>query len=95
MKRAKTTIKFDRNGNVVKITSSAGFTRNNKAAFYLHCNDVQPTFGVKLRRFFRRMFNFIRYQADLIIQEHEENKKRNEAVICPALPESRYEDIRG
>ncbi len=92
MKRAKTTIKFDRNGNVVKITSNAGFTRNNKAAFYLHCNDVQPTFGVKLRRFMRRLFNFIRYQADLIIREREETRARSEAVICPALPESRYED---
>ena len=92
MKKSKTVIYFDRSGNVVKITSSAGRTRNNKAAFYLHCNDVQPTFGVKLRRFMRRLFNFIRYQADLIIREREEIKTRSEAVICPALPESRYED---
>lgn len=92
MKKSKTVIYFDRSGNVVKITSSAGRTRNNRAAFHLHCNDVQPTFGVKLRRFSRRLFNFIRYQANLIIREREEIKTRSEAVICPALPESRYED---
>ena len=62
--RAKTTIRFDRNGNVAKITSNAGFTRNNKAAFHLHCNDVQPTFGVKLRRFFRRLRLTIRHYAE-------------------------------
>lgn len=92
MKKSKTTIYFDRSGNVAKIKSGAGRTRNNKAAYYLHRNAVEPTFGVKLRRFSRRLFNFIRYQADLIIREREEIKAKSEAVICPALPESRYED---
>ena len=54
MRKAKTTIYFGRDGEVDRIVSSAGPTRNNKAAFLLHCNDVQPTFGMKLRRFLLR-----------------------------------------
>lgn len=53
--RAKTVIKYDKNGNVKKIVSSAGQTRHNKAAFELHCNNTEPTFGMKLRRFMRRV----------------------------------------
>lgn len=64
MKKSKTTIYFDRGGNVRKITSNAGPTRHNKAAYYLHRNDVQPTFGMKLRRFIRRVRLTVRHHAE-------------------------------
>lgn len=92
MRKAKTTIYFGRDGEVDRIVSSAGPTRNNKAAFFLHCNDVQPTFGMKLRRFFRCAYRAVKLQAAEIEREHRRDK--SEAVICPALPERLYEDAR-
>lgn len=64
MRKAKTTIYFGKDGEVDRIVSSAGPTRNNKAAFLLHCNDVQPTFGMKLRRFLLRARLTILHYAD-------------------------------
>lgn len=69
MNKSKTVIYFDRSGNVAKIKSNAGATRNNKAAFYLHCNDVEPTFGMKLRRFFRRLRSELRFRADITVSQ--------------------------
>ena len=64
MRKAKTTIYFGRDGEVDRIVSNAGPTRNNKAAFLLHCNDVQPTFGMKLRRFLLRARLTVLHYAD-------------------------------
>ena len=103
MRKAKTTIYFGRDGEVDRIVSNAGPTRNNKAAFFLHCNDVQPTFGMKaqaivktaaknVRRFFRCAYIAVKLQAAEI--ERERRRDKSEAVICPALPERLYEDAR-
>lgn len=64
MRKAKTTIYFGRDGEIDQIVSNAGPTRNNKAAFFLHCNDVQPTFGMKLRRFLLRARLTLLHYAD-------------------------------
>lgn len=101
MRKAKTTIYFGRDGEVDRIVSSAGPTRNNKAAFLLHCNDVQPTFGMKaqaivktaaknVRRFFRCAYIAVKLQAAEI---ERAQAARKGAEICPALPEHCYEDI--
>lgn len=47
-------VKIDRNGNVRRVIGDVGQTRMNKAAAALWQGNIEPTFGYKLRRFFRR-----------------------------------------
>lgn len=63
--RAKTEIIYNRDGSVKKIVSNVGQTHHNRAAYELHCNNTRPTFGLKLRRFFRRWFDDIQHQAEV------------------------------
>ena len=104
MRKSKTIIFFDRNGNVAKIKSSAGATRNNRAAFYLHRNAAEPTFGMKacrfiksamknIRKFFRCAYAVVKLQAAEIERNQERQRSEGEAVICPALPSRSYEDV--
>lgn len=53
--RAKTKITYNRDGSVKKIVSNVGQTHHNRAAYELHCNSTRPTFGLKLRRFLKRL----------------------------------------
>lgn len=53
--KAITKIIYNHNGSIRKITSNAGPTRHCRAAHELQRNNVQPTFGTKLRRFLRRL----------------------------------------
>lgn len=52
----KTTIKFDKHGNVKSIKGNIGRTRMNLAACELWKGNIEPTTGYKLRRFFKRLF---------------------------------------
>jgi len=57
-------IRFNRNGEVKKIVGNVGRTRMNLAAYHLHRGDIQPTFGAKLVRFFRRLNRFIKLKPN-------------------------------
>ena len=57
-------IKFNSNGEVKKVVGNVGRTRMNLAAYHLHRGDIQPTFGAKLVRFFRRLNRFIKIKAE-------------------------------
>lgn len=56
---SKTTVFFDRDGKVIDIISNAGRTRNNRAAYYLHCNMTNPPLRQKLRRRWEYRFDNI------------------------------------
>lgn len=56
-------IKFNSRGEVKKVVGNVGRTRMNLAAYHLHCGNIQPTFGAKLARFFRRLNHFIKMKA--------------------------------
>lgn len=58
-------IKYDKHGNVKKITGDVGRTRMNRAAWELWRGNVEPTTGYKLRRFIRRLFNELSARAAL------------------------------
>lgn len=64
MKRATIKVKIDRNGNVRRVVGNVGQTRMNKAAAALWHGDIEPTFGYKLRRFFRRAANTFNAKMD-------------------------------
>lgn len=53
----KVVIDYDRHGNVRKISGDVGQTRMNRAAYTLWRGEIEPSFGYKLRRFFRRLYN--------------------------------------
>ena len=58
--RAKTKITYNRDGSVKKIVSNVGQTHHNRAAYELHRNNVQPTFGIRLRWFCHNVAKKIR-----------------------------------
>ena len=80
--RAKTKITYNRDGSVKKITSSAGQTRHNKAAWELHCNNTQPTFGMKLRRFVKRLHLTVAHYAD-----NARYNRQHPAALMPYIGE--------
>lgn len=82
--RAKTKITYNRDGSVKKIVSNVGQTHHNRAAYELHRNNVQPTFWLKLRRFFRRWFDDIQHQVEV--------KKHNRRMVAALMPFIGIED---
>lgn len=57
--KSKVTIYFDKNGEVIEAVGNIGWTRAGRGAFALNRLKVNPTFGYKLRRFFRRLPDII------------------------------------
>jgi len=78
--KAKTIIIYNHNGSIRKITSNAGPTRHCRAAHELQRNNVQPTFGTKLRRFLRRLRLTIRHYA-----EEAQYNRHHPAVLMPYI----------
>lgn len=66
----KTTIKFDKHGNVKSIKGNIGRTRMNRAALELWKGNVEPTTVYKLRRFFKRAFNELSNRAEMASRYH-------------------------
>ena len=66
----KTTIKFDKRGNVRSIKGNIGRTRMNRAALELWKGNIEPTTGYKLRRFFKRMFSELSNRAEMASRYH-------------------------
>lgn len=66
----KTTVKFDKYGNVKSIKGNIGRTRMNRAALELWKGNVEPTTGYKLRRFFKRMFSELSNRAEMASRYH-------------------------
>lgn len=64
MKSETIKVKIDRNGNVRRVIGDVGQTRMNKAAAALWQGNIEPTFGYKLRRFFRRAANTFNAKMD-------------------------------
>ena len=63
-------IKFDRRGEVGKITGNVGRTRMNRGALELWKGNVEPTVGYKLRRFIRRALNELSVRAEAAYAYH-------------------------
>lgn len=63
-------IKFDRYGEVRKITGNIGQTRANRGALELWKGNVEPTTGYKLRRFIRRALNELSVRAEAAYAYH-------------------------
>lgn len=57
-------IKYDKHGNVKKVTGNVGRTRMTRGALKLWKGEIEPTTGYKLRRFFRRLFAEISEKAE-------------------------------
>lgn len=66
----KTTIKFDKHGNVKSIKGNVGRTRMNRAALELWKGNIEPTTGYKLRRFFKRIFAELSARAEMASRYH-------------------------
>ena len=66
-------IKYDRHGEVKKITGNIGQTRANRGALELWKGNVEPTTGYKLRRFIRRAFNELSTRAEAAYAYHTMN----------------------
>lgn len=78
--RAKTTIINNKDGSIKKIVSNVGQTHHNRAAFYLHYGFFRPTFGIKLRRFVRRLRLTIRHYA-----EEAQYNRHHPAALMPYI----------
>lgn len=82
----KTTIKFDKHGNVKSIKGNIGQTRMNRAALELWKGNVEPTTGYKLRRFFKRMFSELSNRAEMASRYHA-------APVAATAPVIRLENL--
>lgn len=87
----KIKIKYDRHGNVKKITGNVGQTRMNLAALGLWKGEIQPTFGYKLRRFFKRLFTDISAKAAYAATYHTVGSQAACEVPYICLEERTYE----
>ena len=63
-------IKYDKHGNVKKITGNVGRTRMNRAALKLWKGEVEHTKGYKLRRFIKRFFTEMSARAEAACAYH-------------------------
>ena len=54
-----------RTHEIENIKGNIGYVAQDCAAAKLHRHEVMPTFGYKLRRFCRRLRNYLAYQADI------------------------------
>lgn len=82
--RAKTKITYNRDGSVKKIVSNVGQTHHNRAAYELHCNNVKPTFSIRLRWFFKNLHKAINDCAEAHL---------NDTPPAAAMPYIGIEDV--